>query len=78
MLSKGTKAGIDGFYLENTKTVGTVVRTVLDEYEMFEASSDPPSSVFRQSNHASMMYDASLLLEFKTWVEMTPSRMPCG
>mmetsp|Transcript_5502 Transcript_5502/g.13784 ORF Transcript_5502/g.13784 Transcript_5502/m.13784 type:complete len:1381 (-) Transcript_5502:188-4330(-) len=53
-------------YLESTKTAGAVVRTVLDEYEMFEASSEL-STVFHTK--ANMTYDASLLSEFKTWVE---------
>ncbi|KAL7547437.1 hypothetical protein ACHAWF_010731 [Thalassiosira exigua] len=53
-------------YFDRTKTAGAVVRTVLDEYEMFQASNELPT-VFGSS--AAVAYDANLLLEFKTWVE---------
>jgi len=61
----------EDLYLGNTKTAGAIVRTVLDEYQMFEASNELTSgaAVFNQANRAAMAYDASLLSEFKTWVE---------
>lgn len=43
-------------YLETTKTAEFVVRTILDEYEMFEASNE--LSPLMQSNQTNMQYDA--------------------
>ncbi|KAL7549071.1 hypothetical protein ACHAWF_012341 [Thalassiosira exigua] len=58
-------------YLDQTKTAGAVVRAVLEEYEMFQASNELPSGF---GSYAAETYDASLLLEFKTWVEESQVR----
>ena len=55
-------------YLDNTKTAGAIVRWVLDEYELLESSSNFYNG-FGKADNAAHMYDASLLSDFKTWVE---------
>ena len=55
-------------YLEDTLTAGAIVRAVLDEYEIFEASSEL-SGPFSRTSKAALAYDASLLADFKQLVE---------
>ncbi|KAL7509187.1 hypothetical protein ACHAXN_006232 [Cyclotella atomus] len=54
-------------YLDITKTAEFVVRAVLDEYDLLESSNE--LSPLYSISKANMQYDASLLSEFKTWVE---------
>ena len=55
MIRRGMKVSNDNSYLNNTKTAGAIVRTVLDEYEMSKAQLSRP---LNWSNQAALDYDA--------------------
>jgi len=54
-------------YLDTTRNAGFIVRAVMDEHELFEA--EHARGANSEINHALLAYDASLLKDFKTWVE---------
>ena len=55
-------------YLETTLTAGYIVRTALDEYEMFESSPHLEIGALSQLKKASMEYDATMARDFKALV----------
>lgn len=55
-------------YLETTLTAGYIVRTAIDEYEMFESSSGIENGALCNVKRASLEYSATMVSDFKAWV----------